>query len=107
MRGIPRAGTAPERAARAIARLSGLPYRINSSGLPGSPDLVFPTERIAVFVHGCFWHRHTCARGRRVPATNTAFWTDKFSANRRRDRRVTERLRAMGWEVVTMWECEL
>lgn len=107
MRSIPRTGTAPERAARTLARLSGLRYRLNASGLPGSPDLVFPTERVAVFVHGCFWHRHSCPRGRRVPAVNVAFWTDKFANNVRRDRDVVRRLRELGWEVVIMWECEL
>jgi DNA mismatch endonuclease (patch repair protein) len=62
---------------------------------------------VAVFVHGCFWHRHDCAFGRKEPKTNKKFWADKFAANVRRDRRAARRLRAMGWRVLTAWECRL
>lgn len=101
-------GTRPERAARLMARLSGLDYRVNARDLPGSPDVVFDAERVALFVHGCFWHRHAaCGRGRSLPSTHRAFWERKFERNCRRDRRAYRRLRELGWTVEVLWECEL
>jgi DNA mismatch endonuclease, patch repair protein len=77
----------------------------HDSGLPGSPDLVFRGVKLAVFVDGCFWHG--CRRCRSVPATNVDFWSAKISGNMRRDRRVASALRAMGWNVLRVWEHEL
>lgn len=107
MRSIGRENTKPERAARLVARLSGVPCRTNARDLPGSPDIVFDAERVAVFVHGCFWHRHArCARAS-IPHSNRAFWERKFVANCRRDRKAYRRLRELGWTVEIVWECEL
>jgi DNA mismatch endonuclease (patch repair protein) len=74
--------------------------------LPGRPDLVFPRFRIAAFVHGCFWHGHVC-REAKPPRSNTEYWSPKIAGNMRRDRRSANRLRASGWTVVTIRECEL
>jgi len=101
-------GAAPERAARIVARHSGLPHRINARDLPGSPDIVFPTEKVALFVHGCFWHRHAgCQAGSSSPKSNRQFWERKFLKNVARDAEIKRRLRAMGWKVEVIWECEL
>lgn len=82
-------------------------YRKNVARLPGKPDLAFGRARLAVFVHGCFWHRcERCGRYR-LPKTNTAYWHAKVEANSARHARVAEELKAMGWHVLTLWECEL
>jgi len=77
------------------------------SALPGKPDLVFPKERHALFVHGCFWHGHWCKRGQNRPASNSTYWTEKLARNIRRDRRVRRELRASGWTTQAIWECVL
>lgn len=104
-------GTRPERVAhaalRAALRGSGLRLQRHVRGLPGSPDLVVPGARLVVFVHGCFWHRHAGCRLSSTPSTRRAFWSAKFAANQRRDRRVARALRARGWRVITLWECRL
>jgi DNA mismatch endonuclease (patch repair protein) len=98
--------TAPELAVRRYLHATGMRFRVNDRRLPGSPDLVFPARRVAIFVHGCFWHRHPgCARST-IPSTNPLFWDSKFKANVSRDRKLEEQLTAMGWRVVTIWECE-
>jgi DNA mismatch endonuclease, patch repair protein len=76
----------------------------NVRSLPGSPDLALPWFRIAVFVHGCFWHGHSCRRGA-LPTTRPRFWAQKIEGNQRRDRRVRRRLRALGWRTFVIWEC--
>jgi DNA mismatch endonuclease (patch repair protein) len=93
--------------AELVATLSGLEYRVNDRELPGAPDLVFPSERLAVFVHGCFWHRHHGCPRATTPRTNRHFWETKFRTNRRRDRAARRRLLRMGWAVEVVWECEL
>jgi DNA mismatch endonuclease (patch repair protein) len=85
---------------------AGLRYRLHDRSLPGSPDLVFPRFRAAVFVHGCYWHSHGCYRST-VPKSRREFWTQKFSANRDRDERNIRRLMAGGWRVIVVWECAL
>lgn len=75
--------------------------------LPGTPDLVFPQRKIAVFVHGCFWHRHVNCRKASKPRSAIEFWTAKFERNIARDRRVRRALRKLGWQVVTVWQCEV
>jgi len=99
-------GTSPElRAEEAARRLRRRPATHDRS-LPGRPDMAFPRSKAAVFVHGCFWHQHRGCQKARTPKSNKAFWAAKFAANRARDRRAARGLRAMGWRVLTVWECE-
>ena len=98
--------TAPERIVRKLLWDAGYRYRLHGK-LPGKPDLVFAGRRVAVFVHGCFWHGHDCARGAREPKANAEYWRAKIGRNRARDARVAAELTAMGWTPVTVWECEL
>lgn len=99
--------TSPERVVRKLATALGLRYRLHSPKVPGRPDLVFPRLRKVVFVHGCFWHRHACPRGRSHPATRRKFWAAKFARNVERDREVRRRLHREGWQVLVVWECQL
>lgn len=99
--------TKPEMLVRRLVHAAGYRYRIHPRGLPGRPDLAFTRRRAAVFVHGCFWHGHDCARGGRVPKSNAEFWRAKIDRNRARDAEVAERLAALGWRVLTLWECGL
>ena len=75
--------------------------------LPGKPDLIFPSRKKVVFVHGCFWHRHNCKRGRKVPKSNTDYWIDKFDKNVKRFIEQKQELKKEGWKVLTVWECQL
>jgi len=84
----------------------GLRYRLGGAKLPGRPDIVLPKYRTVVFVHGCFWHGHDCPLYR-LPKTRPEFWADKIGKNRARDQRVTSELEAIGWRVLTVWECSL
>ncbi len=107
MAGIRQHGTAAELAVRAAARQLGLHYRIVNRDLPGSPDLANRKRKWAVFVHGCFWHRHNgCARTT-TPQRNRGFWLAKFNANQLRDARALAALRVMGMSCVVIWECEV
>ncbi|MDX1001532.1 DNA mismatch endonuclease Vsr [Sinorhizobium medicae] len=99
--------TATERKVAAILKGLGLFYRRNVRSLPGSPDLANKRKRWAIFVQGCFWHHHRGCRRATVPKTNTAFWLEKFRANRRRDALAVHALRQSGYRVVFVWECEL
>ena len=106
MRRVGRRDTKPEMLVRRMLTARGLRYRLHRRDLPGSPDIVFPGRRKAIFVHGCFWHRHEgCARAT-VPATRAAYWAEKFRRNVARDRVVATHLREEGWAVLTLWECE-
>ena len=100
--------TSPERYVRNRLWSSGFRYRLNVRGLPGSPDLVLPRYRIAVFVHGCFWHRHECPKGRRFPSTNHEFWRRKLENNMARDVASQSELQRLGWTVYVVWNaiCE-
>jgi DNA mismatch endonuclease (patch repair protein) len=98
--------TEPERKVRRLVYAMGFRYRLHVRNLAGTPDMVFRKLRKAIFVHGCFWHGHTCARGS-APSSNVNFWLQKIAANRCRDHRSQELLRANGWSVLTVWECEL
>jgi DNA mismatch endonuclease (patch repair protein) len=84
----------------------GLRYRLGGAGLPGRPDLVFPRYETVLFVHGCFWHGHTCHLFR-LPKTRPEFWGAKIVGNRTRDERVEKELRSLGWRPLVLWECEL
>lgn len=108
MRAVRGADTAPEIAVRRMIRSLGFSgYRLRRKDLPGSPDIAFIGRRKAIFVHGCFWHGHNCARGARVPKSNQEYWVAKISRNRERDIASLSSLRSMGWDSITVWECEL
>jgi len=98
--------TAPELAVRRIAHRMGLRFRLHRKDLPGRPDLVFPKHRLAVFVHGCFWHRHRGCRYAYTPKSRVAFWAEKFAANVARDAHQKRALEVLGWRVLVIWECE-
>lgn len=107
MRRVRGQDTGPEKIVRRLAFSLGYRFRLHRRDLPGCPDIVFPGRRAVIFVHGCFWHAHTCKRGRREPKTNARYWTAKRERNRVRDRRVQRQLRRHGWRVMTVWECQL
>lgn len=98
--------TSPELAVRRVLHELGLRFRVTNRDLPGSPDIANRRNRWAVFVHGCFWHRHAGCSRATTPKRNRSFWLAKFEANQRRDRRVARQLRALGYRVVTVWECQ-
>ncbi|MFM9146178.1 MAG: very short patch repair endonuclease [Phycisphaerales bacterium] len=98
--------TTPERLVRSALHRHGLRFRLHVGGLPGRPDIVLPRHRTVILVHGCFWHRHLgCARST-LPATNRAWWVAKLRRNRARDRQNLRALRAAGWRVIVVWECQ-
>ncbi|MHA0331270.1 very short patch repair endonuclease [Sphingomonas melonis] len=99
--------TKPEMAVRRAAHALGLRFRLHRRDLPGTPDLVFAKRKTAIFVHGCFWHRHEgCRKAGPAPKTRTAFWQAKFDRNTARDARNADALIEAGWNVATIWECE-
>lgn len=98
--------TQAELRVRRIAHAIGYRFRIHRYDLPGTPDLVFPSRRVALFVNGCFWHRHEGCRRAAVPKTRTAFWEDKFRKTLQRDRRAEADLTDLGWRIEVIWECE-
>jgi DNA mismatch endonuclease, patch repair protein len=98
--------TNPEMRVRRVAHALGLRFRLHRRDLPGKPDLVFPKHRVALFVHGCFWHRHPGCRKATDPKSREEYWQAKFSDNVERDARVVEKLEKLGWRVGTIWECE-
>lgn len=99
--------TRPEMVVRRMLHAAGYRYRLHASDLPGKPDLVFASRRKVVFVNGCFWHRHRDCALARLPKSRTEFWTEKLERNRERDERNVAALRQQGWEVLTVWECEV
>jgi DNA mismatch endonuclease (patch repair protein) len=107
MRAVKGADTKPEIALRKALFARGLRYRLHAGDLPGKPDLVFPRHRAVVFVNGCFWHGHDCARGSRTPKTNRAYWTGKIARNKARDKETVKALAALGWRAYIVWECAL
>ncbi|UVV69170.1 very short patch repair endonuclease [Brucella anthropi] len=98
--------TKPELIVRKTAHRLGYRFRLHRPDLPGTPDLVFPRHRLAVFVHGCFWHRHPNCRRATTPTTNIVKWAEKFERNRLRDARAKAELEKLGWSVLVIWECE-
>jgi len=107
MRRVKGAGTTPELAVRRLIWRLGGRYRLNRKDLPGKPDIVLSGRRLAIFVHGCFWHGHDCARGARVPKANRDYWLAKVARNRARDLNAQAALEAAGWRVEVVWECAL
>jgi DNA mismatch endonuclease, patch repair protein len=99
-------GTDSELAVASILRRIGVPYRLNVSSLPGSPDFANRKRKLAAFVNGCFWHHHRACKRATIPKTNEHFWRQKFSANRARDARSIRALRRDGFRVILIWECE-
>lgn len=101
--------TGPEFVIRRLLHRLGFRYRLHDRNLPGCPDLVFPSRRKAIFVHGCFWHRHpepSCKLAR-LPKSKLEFWKPKLEGNRQRDQRNQSELDALGWRWMVVWECEL
>jgi DNA mismatch endonuclease (patch repair protein) len=99
--------TRPELQVRRLLWRLGARYRLHRRDLPGSPDIVLPGRKLVVFVHGCFWHGHSCARGARTPKANRDYWVAKVGRNVARDRESRAKLEAAGWRVEVVWECEL
>ena len=91
---------------RRLCWATGARYRLDVARLPGRPDLAFQGRRKAIFVHGCFWHGHHCARGARQPKANAAYWSAKITRNRARDEKALRDLSAIGYSVLVVWECE-
>lgn len=99
--------TAPERAVRSLVHRLGFRFRLQARHLPGTPDLVLPRLKTALFVHGCYWHRHAGCRYCYEPKSNVEFWHRKFKDNMHRDAAAEAQLRDMGWYSVVVWECEV
>ena len=97
--------TTPELIVRRVLHGLGYRYRLNVHTLPGCPDLVFPSRRKIILVHGCFWHGHRCRRGRRLPKTRASYWRAKITGNVARDRRNVRTLKRLGWQTCVVWEC--
>lgn len=107
MQQVKSANTGPEMIVRRLLHSMGYRYRLHGKNLPGKPDLVFAGRKKVVFIHGCFWHGHDCKRGARIPITRQDYWLAKVGRNRERDARTVSRLEQAGWDVMTVWECEL
>lgn len=98
--------TKPEKLVRSVLHAMGYRFRLHRKDLPGKPDIVLPKYKLAIFVHGCFWHSHTCRFGSVTPATRAAFWFAKRQGTVERDLKRTEQLKVLGWKTLTVWECE-
>jgi DNA mismatch endonuclease (patch repair protein) len=107
MRAVKSRNTAPEMNVRQLVFGMGYRYRLHRCDLPGTPDLVFPSRKKVIFVHGCFWHGHDCRRGNRSPKSNAEYWRIKITRNRERDADNLNALKRLGWSVLIVWECDL
>jgi DNA mismatch endonuclease (patch repair protein) len=107
MRAVKSRDTGPELAVRAMLRSLAPGYRLHRADLPGKPDIVYGRRRLAIFVHGCFWHGHDCPRGARMPRDNADYWRAKIARNRARDLKTVAALEAMGWRALIVYECAL
>lgn len=105
MQAVGTADTSAELAVRRLLFRIGYRYRLHQKGLPGRPDIVFPGRKKAIFVHGCFWHSHGCSKGR-PPKSKLDYWGPKLERNRERDRQNIEDLHSLGWDALTVWQCE-
>jgi DNA mismatch endonuclease (patch repair protein) len=103
---VKRSNTKPEMIVRKLMHARGWRYRLHVKGLPGTPDMVFPSRNAILFINGCFWHGHTCRLGR-LPSSRPEFWVPKIQANRDRDQRKIDQLVDVGWRVMTVWQCSL
>ncbi len=106
MQRIRKTDTKPELIVRRMLHAMGYRYRLHDRKLPGNPDIVLPSHRKVILVHGCFWHRHGCPDGRKLPKSKPEYWAPKLEGNRRRDEANIARLRELGWDVLVVWECE-
>jgi DNA mismatch endonuclease (patch repair protein) len=107
MRRIRKTDSKPELVVRRLIHGMGYRYRLYGKKLPGTPDIVLPGHRKTILVHGCFWHRHDCPDGTKLPVSRPDYWGPKLQRNRKRDAANVAQLRAMGWEVLVVWECEM
>jgi DNA mismatch endonuclease (patch repair protein) len=107
MRAVKSRDTGPELAVRALLHEIARGYRLHRAGLPGKPDIAYGRRKLAIFVHGCFWHGHDCARGARAPRDNADYWRNKIARNRARDAATLEKLAALGWRTLVVYECAL
>jgi DNA mismatch endonuclease (patch repair protein) len=107
MRAVRQYETGPERVLHHALRTAGLRFSKNYRNLPGSPDIVFRRDKLAFFVHGCFWHRHEGCPRSTTPRSNRQYWLAKFAANVERDKRKIAELRKLGWKVIVLWQCEI
>jgi len=107
MRAVKSEDTGPERILRKLLRAIAPGYRLHRRDLPGKPDIVYGPRRLAIFMHGCFWHGHDCKRGARMPKSNADYWRGKIARNRARDEKNVAALQALGWRALTIFECEL
>ncbi|WP_442756904.1 very short patch repair endonuclease [Methylocystis sp. JAN1] len=102
---VPQKNTTPELVLRRALHKQGLRYRLNDRSLPGTPDIVLPSRKLVIFVHGCFWHQHSCHRGTQ-PRTRADYWRAKFKRNAERHEAASQALDQLGWAVLVVWECE-
>jgi DNA mismatch endonuclease (patch repair protein) len=107
MRAVKSRDTGPERALRKLLREIATGYRLNRGDLPGSPDIAYGRRKLAIFMHGCFWHGHDCKRGARAPRANADYWAAKIARNRARDTRALAELKELGWRTLVVYECAL
>lgn len=107
MKSIHSKGTRAEEKCEILLRSLGIRFKRQSTTLPGRPDFILNNAKLALFVHGCFWHAHESCEAARLPKSNTDYWTSKIGGNRKRDRRVREALRRSGWRTAVVWECHL
>lgn len=99
--------TKPELVLKRLLRALGFRFKTHVTTLPGKPDIVFASHRLAIFVHGCYWHSHNCRRGRSTPKSNATFWKRKRGETKLRDRSNIRKLRRNGWKALVLWECQL
>jgi DNA mismatch endonuclease (patch repair protein) len=107
MRRVRGKDTTPEMAVRSLLHRLGFRFRLHRKDLPGKPDIVLPKHKAAIFVHGCFWHRHAGCSRASTPATRQEYWLPKFRRTVERDKRNQDKLRRAGWNVIVVWECEI
>ena len=106
MKSVGTRDTGPELVVRRLLHRRGYRYRLHRKDLPGRPDIVFPSRKRVIFIHGCFWHGHECGKGK-LPKSRAEYWTAKIKANQDRDAEVVSRLERDGWQTLTVWQCEL
>jgi DNA mismatch endonuclease, patch repair protein len=99
--------TSIEICVRRLVYSLGYRYRLHRRDLPGCPDMIFPSRKELIFINGCYWHRHSCKKGRSMPATRKNFWTSKFDRTIERDKKNLRKLRKEGWKLLVVWECQI
>jgi DNA mismatch endonuclease (patch repair protein) len=98
--------TSPELFIRKLVSLQKLRFILHKKDLPGCPDIIFPKRKKVIFINGCFWHRHSCKKGRSMPATREKFWQQKFKRTIERDKQNFKALKKLGWKILVIWECQ-